>query len=223
MKSHNIEGFNKELDKKRYEIISDYFRGKTCLEIGPGNGHMTKKLTKMFNKVSVVEEEKSYIALLNKIKKTNKKIQTICESIKCNCTKKFDTIICTNVIEHLNKPEEFLKDLKKFAHYRTKFIFSVPNAKSFNRLLGLEIGVIKSIRSLHKNDLKVGHKKIYDYSEMRDLISSNGFTVDHIFTKIYKPFANDVMDKLPNSVKKFCLDIDLDEFGAEIFVIARLE
>lgn len=202
MNMHNAEGFNKILDDKRFEIIRPYFKGRIVLEIGPGNGHMTKKLNDYFTDIYTLD------------------LDTNLEGIG-----KVDTVICTNVIEHIepNRCDEFFYLIKSFCDDNTTFIFSVPNALSYNRLLGTELKLIEHPHKLDKQDIAVGHKNTFDADYFRYFLNYNGFSIDTFFTQIYKPFHNELMMKLPDEIKSYCLNKILDKNGAEIFAICGLK
>ena len=47
--------FDKQLIRFRYESYNHFFRGESCLELGPADGQMTKFLINDFKKLTVVE------------------------------------------------------------------------------------------------------------------------------------------------------------------------
>ena len=233
MDQHNSSGFNKDLDNNRYKIISKFFKGDSCLEVGASEGDMTKKLMEHFDFTYAVEsDEKSWKKLFkladNKMVALNSRLEDL--HMQYTEYPKVDTVIVSNILEHINPDvinifktgvEIFLDELKKYGDKDTTFIFSVPNACSFNRRLGVMMGLIKGHYELDKQDIKVGHKKMYNIYSFKRLIEDNGFKIKESFTQGYKPFKNDDMIKLPEELKKYCLEMRLQAEGAEIFIIAR--
>lgn len=220
MKQHLNKGFNKDIDDKRYEIISKFFKGKSVLEVGCAEGHFTKRLLKKFKNVTVIEPDRRYQKDILKLSGVTW-IPEELEEVSRFQIKSYDTVICTNVLEHILDIDVFLDHLKKFGNKKTTFVFTIPNALSFNRMHGVEKGLMKNYYSLHKNDKKVGHKQMYCKLSLYAKLQYNGFKVERSGTYIYKPFPNDMMEKLPKELKKFCLDSMMDEYGAEACVVAR--
>ncbi len=223
MNHHNSSGFNHDLDIQRYKIISKYFKGDSCIEIGSGNYSMTKKINKLFRYVHTIEPEQridyGYIIPNNMDQFTNHycRVEDLKEHLNAQ------TITCNNVLEHIEDVPTFLKKVRSFGDSNSVFIFSVPNAASHNRLLGMTLGMINHPGSLDKQDIEVGHKKMYGYLQFKKLIEGNGFKIIESFTSGYKPFKNSDMMKLPEELKKYCLDMRLPFRGCEIFVIAKLK
>ena len=52
---------------------------------------------------------------------------------------------------------------------------TVPNAKSLNRRLGLELGIIDDIYSLNANDLALGHQRQYCRDTLRQTLRKTGY------------------------------------------------
>lgn len=203
MNQHNSSGFNKDLDNKRFEIINQFIKGGYILEVGPGNGHMTQKLRKThIGIIDTTDNLEKYHNLFKRI---------------------YNTILCTNVLEHVSDTQRFLERIKLLGNKKTIFIFSVPNAYSHNRQLGYHLGKIESPLFLDKQDIAVGHKKMYHIEELEQTLTKEGFIVNKSWTQIYKPFPNRIMEKLPKEIKKYCLDMKPIVNGAEIFCICKLK
>ena len=201
MNQHSIEGFNSDLDNNRFKIISKFIKGITVFEVGPGNGHMSNKLIEKFKVETALHLESYGTCLL----------------------KPFDTIICTNVLEHVEDTTKFLEKIKLYGDKETTFIFSIPNSHSHNRKMAFEIGLINDPSDLDKQDIAIGHKKMYDYFEFKNLIQNNGFHISKIFSQGYKPFPNSMMEKLSKELKEYCLKQVFGLEGCEIFIIGRLK
>ena len=167
------------------------------MEIGPGNGFMSKELKKIFPYA----------------------LETTNDLINFKSPLNYEFIVCTNVLEHIDNLNEFLEKIKKHCCKTTIILFSIPNAESLNRMFNENL---KGCHDLHKGDLAVGHKQMFTYLELYDLLISNGFIIQEMFTKIYKPFNNDIMIKLPKEVIEYCINKNTGMYGAEIFVIGKV-
>ena len=108
-----------------------------------------------------------------------------------------DVVLMTTVVEHLD--EELLKFI--FTHIKDIlapngiFIFTMPNGRSINRLIGVELGMLRFPEELDKRDKTIGHKKMYSYYDI-DLFEE-WLTLKRIenIGIMFKPLSNAQMDK----------------------------
>lgn len=109
-------------DILRFKIIAGYCKGDV-LDVGCGRGDLRQYLTKL--------DIKSYLSL-----DTNGKV-SVCGSIynlpfKGNS---FDTIVMSEVLEHLEYPADALMELARVS--RDRVIITVPNPWNINQILSL--------------------------------------------------------------------------------------
>lgn len=108
----------------------------------------------------------------------------------------FDLIIMGFVLEHVDDPAFFLNRYKTFLKAGGRLWIAVPNAKSMNRRLGLEMGMIDDIYDLNATDLVLGHKRNFCLDTLRELISASGGEVTHEEGLYLKPLPLDFLKKL---------------------------
>jgi len=214
------KGFNKVLIKHRAETVMKYTRGDICLEAGCGEGHITKYLVKRFDHIDAIDNDQK---VLNKIKPYKNLCKT-CIPIEKFCTPTliYDTIICTQVLEHVDDPSKVIDVLKTHGDKDSVFIFTVPNAISVNRLVGVDLGLIPYPEYLDTQDLEVGHQRMFTPETFEDLMEKH-FEIIDFGTMIYKPLPNAMMEKLPNSVIKKMIQMEVNEMGAEIYAVCKLK
>jgi len=211
-------GFNKILNKKRLKFILSMIEGDSCLEVGCGQGQITKTLSKHFKKLLALDNDEKN---LNSFK-SPKNVLKVCfdiEHFKLSHIK-FDTIICTNVLEHLNNPDKALKNMLAMSHSKTKFIFVVPNANSYNRKLGVDMFFLKKTTDLDDGDKAVGHKRMYTLKSFSIFVKKHLHIITE-GTRIYKPLPNSLMTKLSKKVIEELVNMPVYEAGAEIFAICK--
>ena len=77
----------------------------------------------------------------------------------------YDVIIMTSVIEHLNHTQKngLLTSIKDLLNDGGIFVLGYPNARSLNRLLGVEMNLMETPYKLGQGELKVGHQAMYDW------------------------------------------------------------
>lgn len=220
-KGQNI-GFNAILNKYRFKQILNYIKNKSylsCLEVGCGNGQMTNKLVSMFKFVEGIDADND---ALNSINLHDNLSLVGCMIEHYNTYKKFDVIICLNFLEHIKYPELALEKLRKVGHKDTIYIFGTPNAYSFNRLIGVELGMMKNPTDLHEGDEKAGHYRIYTPIQFRTELVKAGFECKTFKTIFYKPLPNSDMELLPSKLIDKYLNMEPEHSGAEIFAVCKL-
>ncbi len=109
---------------------------------------------------------------------------------------KFDVIIMGFVLEHVDDPALVLAHFKKFMAPGCRIFIAVPNAKSMNRRLGLELGLIDDIYSLNANDLALGHKRQYCRDTLRAEVETLGYKVVYEEGIYLKPLPLNVLKTL---------------------------
>lgn len=210
-------GFNKVLNEVRYRQIRPYLVGRSCCEVGCGEGQLTKHLVKDFDEVHIVDKERSF---LNKIPNSVIKIRQDIE--KKWITGFYDTIICSNVLEHLENPEKALRNIYRLGNTFSIFIFVTPNGESFHRQIGVKLGFIKSLLDLTSTERQYGHKRSFSMILLTSLLIKTGFLPIISKTYFYKPYPNKFMEKLPRDVIKNCERIETGLYGAEILVVCKI-
>lgn len=179
-----------EIDKlvinKRYEEHKQYFVGKSCLELGPAEGVMTKNLVNDFEKITVIEGSKMLLDEIENAKNLTK-IHGLFEEV--NIDETFDTIIADHIFEHVDDPDILLKKVKTWMKKESRLIIGVPNANSFHRILGEKLGMLNSRYDLNERDHKLGHQRVFDISSLEKLVENCGFKTLTKGGLLFKPLS----------------------------------
>jgi hypothetical protein len=106
------------------------------------------------------------------------------DNIECRCSK-YDVVCLMGILEHVEDPVSLLKAAGKCA---SVVFITVPNAESFHRYLGVELGIIDDIHQLDSQDIAIGHKRVYDHNMLyEDIIDSKiNFAIKDIGTSSFK-------------------------------------
>lgn len=214
-------GFDLKLVEKGFLTFKPYFLGKTCLELGPATGYMTKYLINSFSTVTVVEGSKSLIDQIpnySNLKKVN------CLFEEFTPTEKFDTIIINHVLEHLQDPVAVLKNAYEWLSDRGVCIVGVPNAKSFHRLAAVKMGLLNSEFDLNSRDLELGHYRVYDLELLKNHMKLANFKIKLQSGLFLKFLSNAQIENiLDDAIVEAYFELAHDFFknSAEIFVIAH--
>ena len=218
MDKYQNRGFNKYLNKIRAKKILQYAKGTRCIELGCGEGQITKHLAKRYDYLVAVDQDEIY---LNKVTTKALRIHSKIENLPKDFLS-YDYIICSNLLEHVTDPTNLVKYIKTFGDKDSIFFFSVPNANSINRVLGKDIGMLNKTTEVTTCDAEAGHKRMFTLTTFLKLINTT-FKIEEYGTYFYKPFNNDKMKKLPKKFIKICEGYKMGEHGAEIYVVAELK
>ena len=147
------------------KVVKKYITGKTILDAGCGTGHLMLDLLKENYEVTAIDYSNELIDFAKKnIKNANSNENIIsCDliSIKKQNFSPFDSIICLDVIEHIDSDEMVLKNFRDLLKNEGTLIISVPAIKSF----------------YGERDKKVGHYRRYDKKELIKKVTNTGYVI----------------------------------------------
>ena len=125
---------------------------KSLLELGLGHGFTASIFNKYFDTHTIVEGSQVVIDLFNK-KEPEFQANIVLDYFETfDSDERFDCIVMGFILEHVDDPSFLLDRYKKFLKPSGVMYVAVPNAKSLNRRLGVELGIIDDIYSLNEND-----------------------------------------------------------------------
>lgn len=137
---------------------------KTCLDFGGGSGIFLPTLSKLFDKVILVDLEPSQAKVIKQEFKLDN-----CEIIekdifKCDF-KDIDCVIAADVIEHFDNTEKIINALNKFMSNESYLITSLPT----------EYKIYEFMRFVFKEDKPIDH--YFGSDEIENTIKDIGFNL----------------------------------------------
>lgn len=204
-----------------FRTLKPFFKGDSCLELGPASGYMTKQLVQEFETVDLVE---GALDLLNQIPDfiNVKKYHAYFEDFETSTT--YDTIVMSHVLEHIADPLLVLRKINKWLKPGGVFIAAVPNAKSIHRMVAVEMGLLKTEYELNERDHQLGHYRVYDLSILKEHVTSAGFKIVETGGYFLKPLSNGQIENYwtPEMIEGFYMaGKHFQEHTAEIFAICE--
>lgn len=175
------------LTELNYRSLKQYFKGDIALELGPAVGQMTKYLINDFETLHVVEGSKN---LLDQIPDYSNIVKHHCFFEEFDAIIKYDTIIMSHVLEHIENPMQVLKKFKNFLNPSGVLLISVPNAKSIHRLVAEDMKLIDSIYTLNARDHELGHYRVYDMESLKNDVVIAGYHILDEGGVFLKPISN---------------------------------
>jgi SAM-dependent methyltransferase len=147
------------------KIIKKYIAGKQILDAGCGTGHLTIDLLKEGFEVTAIDSSPELVDLVRETIKNEKLHVTSfvmdIRNLNGLIPAKFNTIVCLDVIEHIDTDKIVLNNFREVLKREGTLIISVP--------------AIKCLYGQRDND--VGHFRRYDKTELTDKVKNAGFTI----------------------------------------------
>ena len=147
-----------------YDKMKPYL-GSNILEIGSGIGTVSSRLLDKERVLTLTDVNDNYIAYLEKkfignpyVEVIKNNIIQLSETIK---NKKIDTVVCINVLEHIENDMQALINMKEYLTENGRLIIMVPAHKVLYSLI----------------DKTVGHNTRYTISELAEKIKNAGFRI----------------------------------------------
>lgn len=213
-------GFYTKIVWYSYISIKPYFAGTTCLEMGPADGEMTRFIMADFAHLSVVDGSPTFAAAAEALGDNVTGHASLFEEFEP--TDRYDTIVMSHVLEHVQDPVGILVRAASWLRPNGRIIAVVPNADSLHRRLGVKLGMLAHRGQLNDQDIRIGHRRVYNREELDVDIERAGLrsvAKGGIFLKL---LSNNQMlvfddDKLVDGM--FELGKDMPELCSEIFAV----
>lgn len=192
-----------------HRIIERFGHAGALLELGLGHGYTSRIFAQAVDRHVIIDGASVVIEQFrqNTPGFAGEIIEAYFEDYTSDET--FDVIVMGFILEHVEDPDLILERYRRFLKPGGKMYVAVPNAKSMNRRLGLELGLIDDIYSLNANDIALGHVRQYCRDALTDAVRRAGYRITHEEGIYLKP--------LPLAVLK-----TLDDFDANLQAMLRV-
>jgi 2-polyprenyl-3-methyl-5-hydroxy-6-metoxy-1,4-benzoquinol methylase len=177
-------------------IVQRFKQCDSLLELGLGHGFTASTFNAVTIHHTIVEGSGVLIDMFKKAEPDLKVelIQSYFENLQPG--KLFDVIVMGFILEHVDDPAFVLRHYRQFLKPGGKFYIAVPNAKSMNRRMGFELGMINDIYSLNANDIALGHQRQYCRDTLRRELEQQGYKITHEEGIYLKPLPLNVLKTL---------------------------
>ena len=181
------------------ESFKHHFVKGNCLELGSFKGDFTKRLIPYFDDITCVEASDEAI----KISKQNLKdnityYNSLFENVEL--PKKYDNIILTHVLEHIDDPVGLLSRIKnEWLSEDGKLFLVCPNANAPSRQIAVKMGLISHNSAITPAEEEHGHKITYTLDTLERDTKLGGLNAIHSSGIFFKALANFQWDQLLNT------------------------
>jgi 2-polyprenyl-3-methyl-5-hydroxy-6-metoxy-1,4-benzoquinol methylase len=188
--------YSQYLYSYRYKVVRERMHGPQVLEVGVGYGDFSSWLSKESFQVTSIDGSQT------NLERARSKSQSDCiEFVHClfeefQTATRFDDILITNSLEHVDDPVGVLEHMRQFLKPSGRIHITVPNALSIHRQLGVEMGMLKYEWSLNEHDHQVGHQRVYTKELLFEQVKRAGLIVQDYDGIIFKLLSNAQMELL---------------------------
>ncbi|MDC1311126.1 class I SAM-dependent methyltransferase [Burkholderiales bacterium] len=173
-----------------------FLKKGSLLELGSFKGDFTQRFLQIFDDVTCVEA--SADALGEARKKHGDKVQYVNALFeKATLPKRYDNIVLTHVLEHLDDPVLVLKRINdEWLAEGGRFYLVCPNANAPSRQIAVKMGLISHNAAVTPAEAEHGHRCTYTLDTLeRDAVAA-GLKVVHRSGIFFKALANYQWDRL---------------------------
>jgi 2-polyprenyl-3-methyl-5-hydroxy-6-metoxy-1,4-benzoquinol methylase len=176
--------------------FAPFFRSGSLLELGSSKGDLTQRLLAHFVDVTCVEA--SAAAIEEAHHKLGDRVQYVHSTFeKVALPKRYDNIVLTHVLEHLDDPVRVLTRINdEWLTDEGRLFLVCPNANAPSRQIAVKMGLISHNAAVTPAEAEHGHRCTYTLDTLeRDAVAA-GLKVAHRSGIFFKALANFQWDRL---------------------------
>ena len=173
-----------------------FFKSGALLELGSHHGRFTQQLLPYFDDVTCVEASPDAIqrarrSLGDKVTYVHGLFEDVI------LPRRYDTIVLTHVLEHLDNPVAVLRRIKdEWLAENGRLLLACPNGNAPSRQIAVKMGLISHNTAVTEAEAKHGHRCTYTLDTLeRDAVAA-GLNVIHRSGIFFKALANFQWDRL---------------------------
>lgn len=173
-----------------------FFRAGSLLELGSYKGQFTRRLLAHFTDVTCVEaSDQAVMEAQESLGDQVQYVNALFEDVAL--PKKYDNIVLTHVLEHLDDPVHVLKRVNdEWLAEGGRFFLVCPNANAPSRQIAVKMGLISHNAAVTPAEAEHGHRITYSLDTLeRDAVAA-GLRVVHRSGIFFKALANFQWDRL---------------------------
>lgn len=146
------------------------------LELGHGDGIITRGLLEQGHELHVVEGAEAIVADLQAAYGQRlTAVHSLFEDYQTDVL--FDYVVATHVLEHVDDPVALVRRIRHWLKPAGKLLVIVPNRESIHRQLAVLMGLQPQLDTLSKRDELVGHQRVYSFAGLESDVRAGGFQI----------------------------------------------
>jgi 2-polyprenyl-3-methyl-5-hydroxy-6-metoxy-1,4-benzoquinol methylase len=179
--------------------FTPFFRVGNLMELGSFKGDFTRRLLPIFKDITCVEASNEAIDIAKKefgekVKFINSTFETV------TLPSKYENIVLTHVLEHLDNPISVMKRINdEWLSDTGRFFLVCPNANAPSRQIAVKMGLISHNSAVTTAEAEHGHRITYTFDTLERDAKAAGLNVIHRSGIFFKALANFQWDRLLNT------------------------
>jgi 2-polyprenyl-3-methyl-5-hydroxy-6-metoxy-1,4-benzoquinol methylase len=179
--------------------FAPHFRDGNLLELGSFEGAFTRRLAAYFDDITCVEASSEAIQAAKaacdfKVNYFNDLFERVA------LPKKYNNIVLTHVLEHLDEPVAVLKRVNdEWLAEDGRLFLACPNANAPSRQIAVKMGLISHNTAVTASETAHGHRITYTLDTLERDARAAGLTVLQRSGIFFKALANFQWDRLLNT------------------------
>jgi SAM-dependent methyltransferase len=184
------------MDRFKIRSFEPFFRPGKVLELGSYTGSFTQRLLPYFDDITCLEASEVAIGaakerLGNRVSYVHGLIETV------SLPDRYETIILTHVLEHLDDPVGALRRINdEWLTSTGRAYLVVPNANAPSRQIAVFMGLISENAAITPGEADHGHRRTYAMDTLERDVVAAGLRVVHRSGIFFKALANFQWDRL---------------------------
>lgn len=200
------------VDARAKKLVMDrclsWVRRGRVLDLGFVDGSVTAALLEKDCRVDIVEAASRHVAEARAKFGSDPRVRVfdaLFQEFVPDTT--YDTIVAGDMIRYLPDPQAVLSRMRTWLAPGGLLIVTVPNRRSFHRLLGVAMGLEPSLSAPNARDIEVGNRRSYDRAELQALLENCAYRVEDIHGAFFKPLSSDQMQDFSPELLRGLLDV----------------
>lgn len=176
--------------------FTPFFIKGSLLELGSFRGDFTQRLATHFTDITCVEASTDAVAAARIAPGTTARlINATFEKVELD--RKYDNIVLTHVLEHLDDPVAILRRVNtEWLSEAGRFFVACPNANAPSRQIAVRMGLISHNCAVTPAEKDHGHRITYSLDTLERDARAGGLSVIHRSGIFFKALANFQWDRL---------------------------
>ncbi|OMQ42858.1 methyltransferase domain-containing protein [Ensifer sp. 1H6] len=172
----------------------------------------------------LIEEKR---ASIDKLELERGYLEERVEAARTRMPEGFDAVLLSGLLHETTNPQTMLSAANALLRRGGSLLVSVPNAMSFHRLLGVEMGLMQSPTQLSERNIELGQPNVFHRETLEKMVIDAGFGELAFSGYMFKPFSNgqmrEVLDIVGNNTVEGLIRLGkrFPENAAEIAIFAR--
>ncbi|KEZ88809.1 methyltransferase type 12 [Clostridium sulfidigenes] len=184
------------IHKFMMKSFESFFVEGSCLELGCYKGDFTKRLLEKFEKVTCIEASSD--AVKEAYSKVGERVHIINSRFEeVELEQKFDNIILTHVLEHIDNPVNLLKKVNDdWLSEKGKLFLVCPNANAPSRQIAVQMGLVPYNSAVTEAERLHGHNITYTFDTLEKDAREAGLEIKYRNGIFFKALSNFQWDEL---------------------------